>query len=479
MKKFNVVAASAVALTAALAGGNAFAHGTVAVTTATYDAALVASATPAGTVTVPWNGLASAVYTVNSNGAGNSLDVNSRFTVTLPTGFTFASPPQIIVGGTLNPNGNTVTPTGAAGQGVGFGTATFFVNQDVLNGGGIPAGGTLAMAQVSVANATALETVTTAPLNITMQSDENSQIDNNDPSPVPPPTPGPVTFAATTGVTATFMGGGASIDLTSPSLGKEFVASGLLTPGTDSTVADIGTLTLVSDNSLGADGVPHILATSDTATLTIPGFFNGIASVTATDGLDVVPATPSALSVTLPNAGLVDLIDLISSDTALLQQNPSSANFLVTGRNQPGFTVQFAPGTGTTDFLGGSAANATDSIVYTGGQVLPVTNFFTGTDAGYQSVLRVNNAGVVAADLFALVQPYSGGPQLVGSLGPIDAGTGTVFFESQVQTDVPGLDLANSGQRATLTVIAVGTGVGQVAASDLLVNPGGVVVNVN
>jgi hypothetical protein len=144
--------------------------------------------------------------------------------------------------------------------------------------------------------------------------------------------------------------------------------------------------------------------------------------------------------------------------------------------------VNYAPGTGATDFLGGSQPNLVDSIAYTNGQVVPVSNFLTGDDAGYTSLLRVNNAGVVPATLFALVQPYTGGPQLVGNLTPgtpLAAGTGTVFLETAIEAAVPGLHLVNSGERATLTIIAVGTGANQVAASTLLVNPGGVVVNAN
>jgi len=480
MKKFKVVAASAVALSAALASGSALAHGTLAVTTAKYNAASVAA--NGGLITVPWNGSASATYTVNANGAGNSLDVNSRFTVTLPTGFTFASPPQVIVGGTLNVNGNTVTPTGAAGQGVGFNTATFFVNQDVLNGGGIPAGGTLSLAQVSVQNAVALETPGAA-LNISVFSDENSQIDNNDgnpPVPVSPPSP-EVTFASDTGVTATFIGGGASIDLGPGSLGSLF---GNGPVGSDTTTANIGTITLTSSHSLSADGtMAEALATTDTATLTIGGFFNAIASGTAT-GANTVTIAPNAGNLVFTDvdvtAPIVVTLTALGTPGTLLQQNPSSTGSTLPVRGTPGFVVNFAP-TGAEDFLAGNATDATDSIVYTNGVAIPVTNFLTGTDAGYTSILRVNNAGTSPVQLFALVQPYSGGPQLVGSLNTtLGGGTGTIFFEPTIEGDIPGFHLANSGQRATLTVIAVGeAAAGQVAASDLLVNPGGVVVNVN
>ncbi|MGB8841541.1 MAG: hypothetical protein WCC64_10755 [Aliidongia sp.] len=462
MKKFNVVAASAVALSAALASGSALAAGSLAVTTANYNAAAVAAG--AGTITVPWNGLASAVYTV---AATTSLEVNSRFTVTLPAGFTFASQPSLTT--------TAPTTTALTGGGIGSQTATFTIGSPAVAPGNtpVPAGGTLTLNEVSVSGATALETAG-ASLNITVQATNNALVTNNDLNPVSSTTPA---FTSDTGVIATFVGGGASIDLKSPTLGKLFLQGA---GPADTTTANIGTVTLTSSGSLGANGAPDTLSTSDSATLTITGFFNGIASATAGG----VTATPSGTTLTFPNVpftlnALTAPITLTSANAGLLQQNPASG-FPLVGLLQPGFVVNYAPGANTVDFLGGSAANATDSIAYTNGQVVPVTNFLTGDDAGYTSLLRVNNAGVVPADVFALVQPYTGGPQLVGNLDTtLAAGTGTVFLETQIEAQVPGFTLANSGQRATLTIIAVGPGVGQVAASGLLVNPGGVVVNVN
>ena len=77
--------------------------------------------------------------------------------------------------------------------------------------------------------------------------------------------------------------------------------------------------------------------------------------------------------------------------------------------------------------------------------------------SGYSSLLRVNNSGTNTATLFALVQPDTGGVPLTGPLGTLAGGIGTVFTEAQIQTVVPGLDLANSGQRSTLQLIVAGT----------------------
>jgi hypothetical protein len=133
----------------------------------------------------------------------------------------------------------------------------------------------------------------------------------------------------------------------------------------------------------------------------------------------------------------------------------------------------------STDFFGGLAqTTAGNFYTYTGGTSQAVTNFFTGTDSGYTTLLRVNNAGKGTASVIAEFQPYSGGDLLIGDLGSIAPGTGTIFTLAQIEADIPGLDLANSGQRATLTIIGTGLNT-NVSASAILVNPGGLINNVD
>ena len=457
MKKFNVVAASAVALSAALASGSASAHGTLAVTVAKYNAASVAAA--GGIITVPWGGVASAVYTVTtlSNGATSSLEVNSRFTVTLPTGFIFASSPSLTTGG-------GITSTALIAGGIGSQTATFQIGAPAPGNAPLGVGGTLSLNQVSVSGATALETPG-ASLQITVQEQDNAEINNNDPAPVFPTAPG-VTFASDSGVNATFFGGGGNIDLTPPSLGTLFDI------GTDTPTIDLGTLSLTPSLSLAANGSTAIISSTDTMTVTISGFFNGIASdFSAVPGGDcatsIAAGVVSATSITVGGPLSLDVC-IVANGTTLLQQNVPASG---------GFTATYAPGPGVTDFLGNQVPNTTDAISYAGGTPISVTNFLTGSDAGYASLVRFTNGASAPQTLFAVAEPYTGGVPLVGSLGSIGAGMGTVFTEAQIGT-ATGLTLANSGQRATLTIIAIPGGQ-NVTASGLLVNPGGVVDNVN
>jgi hypothetical protein len=463
MNKYNVVAASAVALTAALASGDALAHGTLATTKATYNAASVTAA--GGTITTPFGTTASAVYTVTtlSGGVQTSLEVNSRFTVTLPTGFTFASQPSF-----------TVTPatssTALLNGGIGSQSATFVITQAAL-----AVGGTLALNQLSVQGATALGTPG-ALLSITEQSTNNAQILNNDVVPLSQPV-----FASTTGVTATFAFNfpNYQVDLTPPSLGTLYFVDPPVS--IDAPVAPLAQFSLAPDGSLAADGIViAALGTADTATVSVNGFFNGVKEGFTTLGgntlgpfgtvIQTFPATATsvtytAVPVTAPG---VDL-NILATGTTFLQANNS--NFIFT----------FVPGPGVADFLGGagtinSGVSATDAIPFTGGIAMNTTNFLTGSDAGYTSLVRVTNESGATNTLFAVAEPFTGGPQLAGSLGTIGAGIGTVFTEAQIGT-ATGLTLANSGQRASLTIIAVPGG--SVSSSSLLVNPGGVVDNVN
>jgi hypothetical protein len=466
MKKFNVVAASAVALSAALASGSALAHGTLATSLIKYNAAQVTAA--GGTITVPWSGLASAVYTVTANGATTtSLEVNSRFTVTLPAGFTFFSQPA------LNPSSGA-TSTSLISGGIGSQTATFTIGAPPPGNNALGQGSTLTLTQVSVQGATALETPGTS-LSISVQAVSNSLISNNDAAPVFATN---ATFLSTTGVNSTFASTAAQalsfIDLRSPTFGTLFLNPA---PVGDSANTDLGTLTLTQDGSLGANGAVATVSTADAVTITINGFFNGIKGSFSTvggtgcGGTVTSAGTATASSVSVPGASAVapggNDICITANGSTLLSPNGN-------------FTAAYAPGAGATDFLGGNVSSTTDAITYTGGTVVPVTNFLTGSDAGYTSLVRVNNASNVLNTLFAVAQPYSGGPTLVGSLGSIGAGTGTVFTEAQIGT-ATGLSLANSGQRATLSLIATPGpgGINGVQAAGLLVNPGGMVDQVN
>ncbi len=456
MQRRYVVGASALALGVALGltpalAGPAAARSVSVPAVADYNAGQVKAA--GDIVTVP-SGLAT--YSVGTG----TLEVNSRFTVTLPTGFSFSSQPA------LTDTGSSTFVLSSGG--IGAQSATFTVTTAPLT-----PGLSATLLGFAVQGVTALETPipVAAALPITMQSTNNSQILNNDAKPLSAPA-----FASEPGIAAVVDGNFSFIDLSSPTLGTLFSAG-----DADTTTVAIFDLTISAqtrDQATGStvvlspDGQPNLLATTDTATVTVPGAFNGIsgASIATDDSCATVVAagtvTPGQISIPGIPIGAELSVCITSACTALLQQDLN------------GFTAAVTPGT-STDFLGTAAAVDFPGIVsYSGGGVISVTNFFTGDDAGYASLLRVNNAGSVASNIFALVQPDTGGAPLTGSLGSIAGGAGTVFSEAQVAAAVTGLELANSGQRATLSLIVSGADFTQVKASSFLVNPGGVVDNV-
>ena len=270
-----------------------------------------------------------------------------------------------------------------------------------------------------------------------------------------------------------------SIDLTSPVLGTEFGTS----PAEDSTTAVLSAIAISpelvdaatqSASVLQPSGSLNTLSTADTATVTISGLFNGISAAFASTASDCTTPITGSTGTVAPTQLTVPAVPInrevffcvTSGGTTLMQQNPA------------GFHPTVTPGT-STDFLGAGVNNEFPGLwTYFGGGVISVTNFFTGDDSGYASLLRVNNAGNTPANLFALVQPDTGGVPLTGSLGSIGAGEGTVFSLAQIEAAVSGLDLANSGQRSTLQLIISGDDFTEVKASSFLVNPGGVVDNV-
>ncbi|MEI9982510.1 MAG: hypothetical protein WDN69_04435 [Aliidongia sp.] len=418
---------------------------------ADYNAAQV---TTAGAILTVPAGLAT--YSVNSG----TLEINSRFTLTLPAGFSFSSQPAL--------NATSGTTFALAGGGIGSQSITYTV-------GGTPLlpGNSATLTSFAIQGATALETPipAAAALPISMQSTNNSQINNNDAAPISKPA-----FASEPGAAATFIGAVQPIDLTAPVLGTEFGTS----PATDTTTALLSTITTISAQLqdatstypvLSPSGSLNTLATTDTATVTVSGLFNGIsaafASTTGDCASPTATGTVAPTQVTFPGVPLNTLVFFcVTSDgTSLLQQNPL------------GFNPTVTPGT-STDFLGTVVDTEFPGFwSYSGGGIISVTNFFTGDDSGYSSLLRVNNAGAGTVNLFALVQPDTGGAPLTGSLGSLGAGTGTVFTEPQIAAAVTGLDLANSGQRATIQLIISGD-FGNVAASSFLVNPSGFVDNV-
>jgi hypothetical protein len=458
MRTKYIAGASILALSAAL-GTSANAGATPAprvftTNIADYNAAQATLAD--GLLTVP-AGLAT--YAVNAG--GGSLEINSRLTVTLPAGFTFSSSPA------LSDTGTATLPLIQGGTGSQL--AVFQVSDAPI----VP-GQSVTLGTFSVSSGTLLGTPipVAAALPLTMQATNNALITNNDATPF-----SKGAFASEPGATGIYVGAIQFIDLSPPSFGSMFLSSpDTRTAVVSATAIQAETVDAATQSVpvLGPTGALNSLATTDTATVTLSGLFNGIQTAFASTTSDCkspiagssVPTSP--FQAAIPDVPINrEIFFCVTAGTsgALLQQNPN------------GFVPTGTPGT-STDFLAyNTIVEFPGIIVYTNGGVVQVGNFFTGDDAGYSSLLRVNNAGSGTVQVFAFVQPDTGGPPLIGPLGTLGAGEGTVFTESVVAS-ATGLNLANSGQRATIQLI-IGGNAAEVAASTLLVNPGGVVDNVS
>jgi len=462
MHKTCGLAASAVALAVALAGTGAYAKGIVTAPLADYNSAQVAMA--GGNLTVPFGGIiANAVYTV---AATTQLEIASRFTVTLPAGFLYQSNPAL--------TGPGATTFSLVGGGIGANSVTFQVA-----GAAVPAAGTVSLGQFAVSGATALESAFGGnALPMTFQSTNNASTSNNDAAPV-----SVLVFTHAVGsLPDTITPGSGAINLASSPPGTQLVPSGATIAGSG-LVATFAINTELNDpfNSnapvLSPDGLANSLNPADTVNIIVEGNFVGI-------GAAYADPTIGTCAATVPGGAIAGTVTSGSlSFTGVLINTPVQICMIPDGTTlmQPSTTpyvYTYNAGT-STDFFGGLAqTTANNFYTYTGGTSQAVTNFFTGSDAGYTTLLRVNNAGKGAASVIAEFQPYSGGNLLIGDLGSIPAGTGTIFTLSQIEAAVPGLSLANSGQRATLTIIGTGLN-SNVSASAIVVSPGGAINNVD
>jgi hypothetical protein len=284
---------------------------------ADYNAADVRNAS--GVLTVP---AMVAVYT-----ATTTIPIGTSFIVTLPSGFTFGSTPALGTSG-------TATFTLTSGGGMASRSATFTVAT-----ANVTSGQTIFLQGFTVHGATALETVIPVAnaLPITMQAV------TIDPSPLSFPA-----FASSPGATAIFVGAIQFIDETPPSDATEFLSSpDTLTAVFGATAIQAQTVDSTSTVPvLGSTGLLNTISNSDTASVTIPGNFRGIARAFASTTSDcltpVAGATgPASLgSITIPNVPVNREIFLcVTGSGAILGSDPSGFS-----------TVNAGPGS-STDFL--------------------------------------------------------------------------------------------------------------------------------
>ncbi len=302
------------ALIAFLALAGVSQAGTISGNVADYNAAEVKLA--GGAVTVP---AGVATYTATA-----TIATGSSFTVTLPSGFTFATAPSLTTSGT-----STFTFT----SGAGTGTVTFTVAT-----ANVTSGQTISLASFSVNGATALETVTpvASALPLTMQAIgvDASALSFK-------------AFASDVGAQAVFVGAVQYIDINPPSNGTEFFS----TPDTLTAVISaiefsrqMQDAATASVPILGSNGLANVLSPTDTATVAMFGNFGGIAQAFSSSTSDCLHpisyGTVQNQKITIPNVAInTEVFFCMTGSGAVIQATPN------------GFSaVTVSPGT-STDFL--------------------------------------------------------------------------------------------------------------------------------
>ena len=317
-----------------------------------YNAAKVRLAN--GVLVVP---AGKAIYTATS-----TITMASSFTVTLPSGFQFATAPAL--------TSSAATFVLASG-GIGSQFATFTVATS-----NVSATQTITLGTYTVNGATALETITpiASALPLTMQAV------GVDASPVPFRE-----FASDSGIQAIFVGAIQFIDLTPPSNGTKFRGSPDTLTAVISAIAisaetvDFATSTVPI---LGANGQLNALTPGDTATVVFPGSYGGLASVFLSTNSNC--ASPTSMGTVSPGALTVPNVPINSEQFFCVTGSGAQIELLGAGpggylQNATGFTtVALNPGS-STDFLTSTNVNNEfpGAICYTndGGSSCVVVNF--------------------------------------------------------------------------------------------------------
>jgi hypothetical protein len=283
------------------------------------------------------------------------------------------------------------------------------------------------------------------------------------------------TFVAPVSLAAQTSSGGVQIDIT---LGATKFVSG--TTGTTSLT--IGTVTFgaaQAANDTGGTGTAVSMAAAS-GTLTISaasGNFNGLSTVyasTVTSGCATAAPTGSASAAPATGATSVALTGLtttasttytvcgIASGTTVLQ--PATFRAAVGGTLTNSATINTVT----------STASSAAATTYNGQST--TLSYYVGAGS-YNAYLNVYNANATSAVVYLVGTP-SGGTQSVGTLDTALAGSSTkLYTPAQVATAFGGTNPFNNGNGGRLQVLVSG-GSSNSVAQNLLVNPGGVVTQI-
>ncbi|MDR3388249.1 MAG: hypothetical protein P4L92_14465 [Rudaea sp.] len=469
MRKYSALGAGALLALSVLICGNAFANGTFAVTLADYNSAQVAQ--NGGVVTYPVYSTVNATfynaeYTLTS---GTELEAGSNLTVTLPAGFTFNTNPSLY----FFQSGSYAYPV--AGSGAGYQSATFKVVTAVTN----TADPVIIYPAFSVNTGAALSSQYGGnPLSLSIQATGNAAAGNNDASPVSQPA-----FTHAVGsLPDTITPGSGQINLANPYYGDQFVASG-------NTSADSGFVAVFAINTETADpfnanapvlqpnGALNVLTPSDTANITVEGYFNGIGLAyanTNTGGVcqGSVPSGAGVYTGTASNGSI--------SFTGVPINTPVQICMIPYGvmwasDEQHVYVYTYSAGAGVTDFFGGLAQTTANNFYTYAASATTVVDVVAGSPqsatvgSGFCTPLAVKVYDTSTNYLLKGIDVIFDAPQ-TGQSGSF-AGSGDSIL---VGTGANGVAVSSFAANSTAGVYTVTANVGTVQGVFGLTNEPGV-----
>ena len=393
-----------------------------------------------GAVTIP-QGI---TYTTDVASAGSST--TGLLTITLPTGVTFLSIPSLTADGAI------VTSPSVANSPIGASSLVINYNRTAA------AGGTVTLGAFQVTGATGLASPSTIKFSAQSSGFTPGNSTSNDSSAIS------VTLATSAKqLSVTPVASNLVIDVTSPSNATRWkVGSGSVAKS-----GNIGTLVVSNNPYLNATATAAFTFTSSTASATLSGNFAGVSSAY------LAPALTTACSDTVPSGATAGVVT--SSSVTFAGVKPSTDARLVclgaTGTTILQATQSGVPVSATQDAFTTTATTNLGSVTYNGG--VTQISYVVGPAGGYTNYLRVVNNDSVSTDVRVVVQSDSGAINS-GLLGTLAPNTSQLYSITQVNT-ATGSTLNTAGDRASITAL---TPTKNATVSNLLVNPTGVVVNI-
>jgi hypothetical protein len=400
--------------------------------------------------------------------------ITFNLALTLPTGVTFT-----------NSVAPTATPSGAFTAAVQNGSASNVVNFLVTapSTGGVAATGKVTFSGFNLTGATALQSKVTA--SATGLATGFSITGSISGSAFPAAIANAALSTPSTGLAnstsalalASVAPVGAltalAIDIGTSGLGQKFIQGGG-TPSatTDSLLADVGASAITLNGTVAADGATPFAFAGASATVVLSGNFTNIVNAY------LAPAGTTACATTAPSTAVTGTVTS-STITFAGVTMPTSGNTVtselcitangtgVIGSNPTGLGLSASIGGSTSTIAAGAGTNALDTYTFNG---IAQSMLYSGNfGLAYPAFIRVVNGTGASGTVLALVQTETGGTG-VGTVATVAANNNTLVSVGNVITN-SGVTLDSTG-RASLTILAPKG----FQASQLLVNPGGIVV---